>query len=183
MRSRTFKVFLRGHHYWLTVIGTLIVFFTFIVNDVLRDRLRETASSIASAQNVLSVRRDIWKLSFEQQFMESLLEGLVDKMRSLPGSKRSSAVSVESKNDDSTQAQIKLISSEMRFEDQIDSGVMESLDLASQLIRGMPEDEKTTAELKSIAARWVELSKSRSDIGITVVPFVDESQHTTYSIG
>jgi len=37
------------------------------VNDVLRERLKEMASTIASAQSFVSIRNDIWKLHSEHQ--------------------------------------------------------------------------------------------------------------------
>lgn len=78
MNNSRLREYLRRHHQWLTLIGALIVFLTFLVNDVLRERLKEMASSIAYAQDVLSIRTDIQRL---RDWTRSNQELLINQIR------------------------------------------------------------------------------------------------------
>lgn len=72
----------------------LIVFLTFVVNDVLRERLKDMASSIANAQDVLSIRTDIQRFRDESRLNQVVLKNEIRGEVALLGPPRKRPISV-----------------------------------------------------------------------------------------
>jgi len=53
------RAFIIDHRYWLTYVGALIVFLTFISKEVLREHCTGLATSIEGTENILNVRNDV----------------------------------------------------------------------------------------------------------------------------
>jgi hypothetical protein len=139
MRKRL-KRFLQRHNQWLTLIAALIVFLTFVVNDVKRERLRELKSSIAAAQSFVTVREDI-------HFIEILLLQSHEQIRT-PTDEILHALRM------SQMPSGYLAGFDVRFD----------LDRISQLARILPDDVQTTNELQSLKSKSKELEAAYNEV-------------------
>lgn len=63
MPEQASKRFLKRHHVAVTLVGALIVFATYVINDVLKDSLRGLTDSVDSATQFFLVRSDINNIS------------------------------------------------------------------------------------------------------------------------
>lgn len=59
LRTLMWRAFIIDHRHWLTYVGALIVFLTFISKEVLRERWAGLATSIEETENILNVRNDL----------------------------------------------------------------------------------------------------------------------------
>jgi hypothetical protein len=57
--------FFKRHGKWVSFIGALIVFSTFVVKDAIRENLKNLVDSLASAENNFAIREDSALLSTE----------------------------------------------------------------------------------------------------------------------
>src|ERR1700757_2283260 len=60
-------------HKFLTILGTLIVFLTFLVKDGLRDRVKDQLAAIQAAQN------EYWSEKYHEEEMEAIRRGRIKR--------------------------------------------------------------------------------------------------------
>jgi hypothetical protein len=59
LRTLKWRAFVRDHRQWLTFVGALIVFLTFVSKEVLREHWTGLATSVEGTENILNVRNDL----------------------------------------------------------------------------------------------------------------------------
>lgn len=77
-----FRAFARSHNRLLTFVGALIVFFTFVIKEGLREHLKDLVDSIDSAQTFYTVRSDSQNLSAKLSDLQQHLADLEDEVSS-----------------------------------------------------------------------------------------------------
>ena len=68
------------HKRWLTFIGALIVFATFVTKEAIQENLRDLNSSLENAQSVYDIERSQGEISDELKKFEFLVEAMGDFM-------------------------------------------------------------------------------------------------------
>jgi hypothetical protein len=56
------KVFIRQHRQLITVVGAIVVFFTFVTKEIFRDELKDSVDSFSKAEMTLSIGTSITKV-------------------------------------------------------------------------------------------------------------------------
>ncbi len=74
------KGFFRKHRQLVTFAGAAIVFGTFIVNEIFRDRYKDLVGSIANAQNVFLIRNQYSGLPAQLESVEQKIVGEIDTL-------------------------------------------------------------------------------------------------------
>jgi hypothetical protein len=149
MAHQKLKTFLHRHNQLLTVIGALIVFVTYVVNDVHRERLKEMASSIAGAQSFLAIRADLRLIKEDVEFLKQS-----ESARNAP--------KIETAKTQAESYVTEMMMLKFRPLDAILANANVSLDRASQLVRAMPQDGELDAQLQSLKAEGKALSQKHN---------------------
>ena len=153
MAHRKLNRFLHRQKQLLTVIGALIVFLTFIVNEVLRERLRDVATSITSAQNLLAIHDDIRGTRHQ---LQSILVMLNSKH---PQSEKTRVASY-----------YLFMSEKFGFLNDAVRNGSTNLDRLSPLIRAIPDNGRIEVEVKSLKQEGQTLSKKVNEIWANIYP-------------
>jgi hypothetical protein len=160
MNRQRLKTFFRRHNQWLTIIGALIVFLTFVVNDILRERLKDMASSIANAQDVLSIRTDIQRFATQNQRNQMRLKNEilseVAELHPLP-------IGPIPQLADMPEDYISEVNQSLQ-DDFYPSAAINAFDRVSRLMRGMHEEQATNRELESLRMEEKNLGRALQDL-------------------
>jgi hypothetical protein len=84
--------FFGRHKRWLTFIGALIVFFTFIYNEGVREELKDRSDTLNTAENIFVTRADTNQLPVYMAYLNSRLG---DVMRALPHPRENAEISLQ----------------------------------------------------------------------------------------
>lgn len=75
-RKRGFIGWIARHRQFLTFLGALVVFGTFIVKDALREQLKDSVDAVQNAENAFLMRMDLSRMANELVLLSNDLTGL-----------------------------------------------------------------------------------------------------------
>lgn len=143
-----FKLSFVRHRRFLTFLGALIVFTTFIVKEGLREQLKDLASSIDSAESVFVIRNDGNATVRWLQRLQEQIDWIAEKIK-LKGTTYSGDM-------------IERAHSSSEIIGQVHESLTTSLDNISRLIEKIPHQEASKSEVEKLQKELQELRDHRT---------------------
>lgn len=74
------RAFFRRHGKWVSFVGAIIVFLTFVVKEGVRENLKELIASISSAEDTFATRGDTAKVELAVNLLANKFDASVYKL-------------------------------------------------------------------------------------------------------
>jgi hypothetical protein len=146
-RQARVKRFLTKHRRVMTFVGALIVFVTFVVKDGVRERLKDLAASINSAESVFAIRNDTATTAMWLQRIQEQVDWVSEKV-TLKGTKYSGDM-------------VERLHSSLEITNEVHESLAVSLDNISQLLEKVPGQRQNEKKHKEIEDRLRDLREQR----------------------